>query len=138
MKSTATAVWNGTLKEGTGSLSGSSSFFTRLPYTFNSRFGDGRGGTNPEELIAAAHAGCYSMALSAELGKGGITPEHIETSSTVTIDNGTITASHLVVRARIPGISIKDFEKYAIETKSSCPVSKALKLDITLEIVLLQ
>lgn len=137
MKSTASAVWNGSLKEGSGLLSAQSTFFHKLPYTFNSRFGNGAGGTNPEELIAAAHAGCYSMALSAELGKKGIVPESIETSSTVTIDNGVITQSQLVVKAKVPGIGKADFENIALETKSVCPVSKVLNLDITLEVTLL-
>jgi len=137
MKSTATAIWNGSLKEGDGTLSAKSTFFHKLPYTFNSRFGSGAGGTNPEELIAAAHAGCYSMALSAELGKAGIQPEYIETSSTVTLEDGVISGSHLVVKAKVPGISKDDFEKAAMATKSTCPVSKVLNLNITLEITLL-
>jgi osmotically inducible protein OsmC len=137
MKSTATAVWNGSLKEGAGHLSAKSTFFNKLPYTFVSRFENGTGGTNPEELIAAAHAGCYSMALSAELGKAGIVPESIETSSTVAIENGTITTSHLVVKAKVPGISKEVFEKTARDTKSACPVSKALNLTISLEVFLL-
>jgi osmotically inducible protein OsmC len=137
MKSTAIAIWNGSLKEGTGQINAQSTFFHNLPYTFNSRFGSGAGGTNPEELIAAAHAGCYSMALSAELGKKGIEPVSIETSSTVTLDNGTITRSHLVVKAKVPGMIAADFEKIAMDTKSACPVSKALNLDITLEATLL-
>jgi osmotically inducible protein OsmC len=137
MKSTATAFWNGSLKEGTGHINAQSTFFHKLPYTFNSRFGTGSGGTNPEELIAAAHSGCYSMALSADLGKAGIVPESVETSSTVTLENGTITSSHLVVKAKVPGISKEEFEKIATGTKSTCPVSKALNLDITLETFLL-
>jgi len=136
MKSTASAVWKGSLKEGTGNLSAGSNFFTKLPYTYNSRFGNGAGGTNPEELIAAAHAGCYSMALSAELGKDGITPDSVETSSTVTLENGVIKASHLVVKAKVPGISKEAFEKYATDTKLSCPVSRALNLEIHLEAIL--
>lgn len=138
MKSTATAIWNGSLKEGSGHLSAQSTFFHKLPYTFNSRFGSGTGGTNPEELIAAAHAGCYSMALSAELGKAGIVPESIETSCTITLDNGVITTSHLEVKARVPGISMEAFDKIATDTKSACPVSKALNLNITLDFKLLQ
>jgi osmotically inducible protein OsmC len=137
MKSTATAIWNGSLKEGAGHINAQSTFFHKLPYTFNSRFGSGAGGTNPEELIAAAHAGCYSMALSAELGKAGVVPESIETSSTVTLDNGIITSSHLIVKAKVPGISKEAFEKIASDTKSACPVSKVLNLDITLEVTLL-
>lgn len=136
MKSTATATWNGNLKEGKGQITANSGFFSRLPYTFVSRFVDGSGGTTPEELIAAAHAGCYSMALSADLGKDGIVPESIETSSTVTVENGTITSSHLVVKARVKGITKSELEKYAQGTKSTCPVSKALHLTITLDVSL--
>jgi osmotically inducible protein OsmC len=137
MKSTASAEWKGSLKEGKGTMNSTSSFFRNLPYTFNSRFEGGGKGTTPEELIAAAHAGCYSMALSGDLGKAGITPEHIETTSTVTIENGTVTTSHLVVKAKIPGISKEDFQKYSVGTKSTCPVSRALNLEISLEAVLL-
>jgi len=133
MKSTATALWNGSLKDGAGYMNSKSGFFNKLPYTFVSRFETGAGGTNPEELIAAAHAGCYSMALSAELGKAGFVPESVETSSTVTIENGVITSSHLLVKAKVPGISRETFDKISRDTKSGCPVSKALKLDITLE-----
>jgi lipoyl-dependent peroxiredoxin len=134
MKSTATAIWNGSLKEGSGQMTAQSGFFKQLPYTFVSRFDTGKGGTNPEELIAAAHAACYSMALSAELGKDGIVPESITTTSAVTIENGTITKSELVVTAKVPGISKAEFEKYATATKQGCPVSKVLKLDILLDI----
>jgi osmotically inducible protein OsmC len=137
MKSTATAIWNGSLKEGDGHINAHSTFFHKLPYTFNSRFGNGAGGTNPEELIAAAHAACYSMALSAELGKAGIVPESIETSSTITLDDGVITSSNIVVKAKVPGISKEAFKKYATDTKLTCPVSKVLNLDITLEATLL-
>jgi osmotically inducible protein OsmC len=133
MKSTATAVWTGSLKDGAGHLSSGSTFFSNLPYSFNSRFGNGAGGTNPEELIAAAHAGCYSMALSAGLGKDGIIPESVETSCTITLEDGVIKASNLVVKAKVPGLSKEDFEKYARETKLTCPVSKVLNLEILLE-----
>jgi lipoyl-dependent peroxiredoxin len=136
MKSTASAVWKGSLKDGNGIMDSTSKFFSHLPYTFTSRFVDGKGGTTPEELIAAAHAGCYSMALSAELGKANIVPEQIETSATVTIENGTITTSHLVVKAKIKGISKADFANYADATKLTCPVSKALKVAISLDAVL--
>ncbi len=133
MKSTATAIWKGSLKEGAGHLSSASAFFANLPYTFNSRFGNGTGGTNPEELIAAAHAGCYSMALSAGLGKDGIIPENVETTCTITLEDGVIKTSNLVVKAKVPGLSKADFEKYARETKLTCPVSKVLNLEIHLE-----
>lgn len=137
MKSTATALWKGSLKEGEGHLNASSGLFKELPYSFVSRFVDGSGGTTPEELIAAAHAGCFSMALSAELGKAGIVPESIETSSTVTIDGGVITSSHLAVKGKVPGMSKEDFEKYADIAKVGCPVSKVLNTKITLEAILL-
>jgi lipoyl-dependent peroxiredoxin len=133
MKSTATARWNGTLKGGSGQVSAQSAFFKNLPYTFVSRFVDGSGGTTPEELIAAAHAACYSMALSANLEKAGIIPESVETTSTVTLENGVITSSHLAVKAKISGITPADFERHAADTKSTCPVSKALNLNITVE-----
>ncbi len=136
MKSTANATWKGTLKEGTGIMNSTTKYFNNLPYTFVSRFVDGTGGTNPEELIAAAHAGCYSMALSADLEKANFKPEQVEASATVTVDNGTITTSHLVVKAKVPGISKEEFAKIAAATKSTCPVSKALNLTISLEAVL--
>ncbi len=137
MKSTATAQWKGSLKDGSGHISVKSGLFKKLPYTFVSRFVDGSGGTTPEELIAAAHAGCFSMALSAELGKEGIVPESIETSSTVTIEGGTITLSHLVLKAKVPGVSREDFEKFTEIAKTGCPVSKVLNTKITLEAILL-
>jgi osmotically inducible protein OsmC len=133
MKSTASAVWKGTLKEGTGVMDSTTKFFSKLPYTFTSRFVDGKGGTNPEELIAAAHAGCYSMALSADLEKAGYKPEHVDATATVTVDNGTITTSQLVVKAKVPKISKEEFAKVAEGTKSNCPVSKALNVTISLE-----
>ena len=136
MKSTANATWKGTLKEGSGIMNSTTKYFGNLPYTFISRFVDGKGGTNPEELIAAAHAGCYSMALSADLEKANYKPEQVEASATVTVDNGTITTSHLVVKAKVPGISKEEFAKIAAATKSTCPVSKALNLTISLEAVL--
>jgi lipoyl-dependent peroxiredoxin len=137
MKSTATAQWKGSLKDGAGHVSVKSGLFKKLPYTFVSRFVDGSGGTTPEELIAAAHAGCFSMALSAELGKEGIVPESVETSSTVTIEGGTITSSHLVLKAKVPGVSREDFEKFTEIAKTGCPVSKVLNTKITLEAILL-
>ncbi len=133
MKSTANATWTGSLKEGKGVMNSATKFFSNLPYTFATRFEGAKGGTTPEELIAAAHAGCYSMALSNELGKAGFKAEQIDASATVTIENGTINSSHIVVKAKVPGISKEDFAKYATETKSACPVSKALNVQISLE-----
>lgn len=136
MKSTASATWKGTLKEGSGVMNSSMKYFSNLPYTFVSRFVESKGGTNPEELIAAAHAGCYSMALSADLEKAKFKPVQVEASATVTMDNGTITTSHLVVKAKVPGISKEEFAKIAAAAKSTCPVSKALNITISLEAVL--
>src|SRR5690348_4947182 len=132
MKRTSTAVWNGSGKEGSGHLTTQSNVLNKTKYSWHSRFEEANG-TNPEELIAAAHAGCFTMKLSFVLGAAGFTPEAIETSSTVTIDNGTITDSHLVVKAKVPGISKEKFEECAKEAKTNCPVSKALNLNITME-----
>jgi osmotically inducible protein OsmC len=136
MKRTASAVWNGGLKDGKGSISTESGVLANTQYSFSTRFEDGKG-TNPEELIAAAHAGCFSMALSAELGNAGKTPESIETEAAVTLlktDAGfTITAVHLKVRAKIPGMMPDDFAKLAENAKAGCPVSRVLKADITME-----
>jgi osmotically inducible protein OsmC len=132
MKRTSTAVWNGSGKEGSGHLTSQSNILNKTQYSWQSRFAEGTG-TNPEELIAAAHAGCFSMKLSFVLGAAGFTPDAIETNSTVTIDNGTITDSHLVVKAKVPGISKEKFEECAKEAKTTCPVSKALNMNITME-----
>jgi len=132
MKRTSTAVWNGSGKEGSGHLTTQSNILNKTQYTWKSRFEEGTG-TNPEELIAAAHAGCFSMKLSFILGAAGFTPDAIETTSTVTIESGTITDSHLVTKAKVPGISKEKFEECAKEAKTACPVSKALNMNITLE-----
>lgn len=132
MKRTATAVWNGSGKEGNGKLSSQSTALNGFQYSYNSRFEEGVG-TNPEELIGAAHAGCFSMKLSFVLGAAGFTPENIETSCTITLDNGAITNSHLVVKATVPGIDAQKFQECAEDAKANCPVSKALNMDITME-----
>lgn len=132
MKRTATAVWNGSGKEGNGKLSSQSTALDGFQYSYNSRFEEGVG-TNPEELIGAAHAGCFSMKLSFVLGAAGFTPETIETSCTITLDNGAITNSHLVVKATVPGIDAQKFQECAEDAKANCPVSKALNMDITME-----
>lgn len=125
---TADAVWNGSLKEGNGTMKFGSGAFEGA-YSFASRFAEGVG-TNPEELIGAAHAGCYSMALSGGLGDAGFAPEHIATNarvSVVPVDGGfTITTIELTVRARVPGISNEAFQEIAAATKNGCPVSRAL------------
>lgn len=136
MKRTASAVWNGGLKDGKGSISTESGVLSDTQYSFSTRFEDGKG-TNPEELIAAAHAGCFSMALSAQLGLENKTAEKIETSAEVTLlktDAGfTITAVHLKVRAKVPGATPPDFQKAAEAAKAGCPVSRLLKAEITME-----
>jgi lipoyl-dependent peroxiredoxin len=132
MKRSATAVWNGSGKEGSGNLTTQSTALKSMQYSYKSRFEEGVG-TNPEELIAAAHAGCYTMKLSFVLGGAGFTPDSLETTSTVTLDNGVITGSHLVVKAKVPGITPDKFKEAAEDAKVNCPVSKALNMDITLE-----
>ena len=131
MKRTATAVWNGSGKEGSGKLTTQSSTLKQTPYSYKSRFEEGTG-TNPEELIAAAHAGCFSMKLSFVLGAAGFTPENIETTSAVSLEEGVIKSSQLSVKASVPGISEDQFLQYAEEAKATCPVSKALNVQITL------
>ncbi len=136
MKRSASAVWTGSLKEGRGTISTDSGVLSDTQYSFATRFEDGKG-TNPEELIAAAHAGCFSMALSAEIGKLGKTPESIQTSAEVTLvknDTGfAITAVHLKVKAKVPGWDPAAFKAAAETAKAGCPVSRVLKADITLE-----
>lgn len=131
----ASAVWNGSLKEGKGTISTESKVLSHAQYSFSTRFENGIG-TNPEELIAAAHAGCFSMALSAQLGNAGITPESIETTATVTLEKTdagfTITKSHLDVTAKIPGVDAAAFEKAAHEAEVGCPISRLLKAEITM------
>ena len=136
MKRTATAVWNGSGKDGSGKLSTQSNVLKQTAYSYKSRFEEGTG-TNPEELIAAAHAGCFSMKLSFVLGGAGFTPESIETSSTVTLEDGVIKSSQLTVNAKVPGISEEKFMQCAEEAKTSCPVSKALNMQITMDATLL-
>ena len=131
----ASAVWNGSLKEGTGKISTESKVLSNAQYSFSTRFEDGIG-TNPEELIAAAHAGCFSMALSAQLGNAGITPESIETTAAVTLEKVeagfTVTKVHLDVTAKIPGANAAAFEKAAQDAKAGCPISRLLKAEITM------
>jgi lipoyl-dependent peroxiredoxin len=128
---TATAIWNGSGKDGNGKMSTQTGVLSNAQYSYKSRFEEGIG-TNPEELIAAAHAGCFSMKLSFILGAAGFTPDSIETKSEVTVDNGTITTSKLTVKAKVPGIDEQKFQQCVDEAKRECPVSKALKaLEIT-------
>ncbi len=135
MKRTATAVWNGSGKEGSGNLSTQSNVLKQTAYSYKSRFEDGTG-TNPEELIAAAHAGCFSMKLSFVLGAAGFTPESIETTSVVSLEEGVIKSSQLTVKASVPGISEDQFLQCAEDAKANCPVSKALNTQITMNATL--
>ena len=132
MKRSATANWKGSGKEGSGKLLTESGVIKNKPYDYRSRFEDGSL-TNPEELIAAAHAGCYSMKLSFVLGAAGYTPSRIETKCTVTLEAGVITGSHLEVRAKVPKLKAKDFPQYAEEAKNTCPAGKALSINVTLD-----
>jgi len=135
MERKASAVWKGGLKDGSGAVSATSGVLSNTPYSFKTRF-EGTPGTNPEELIAAAHAACFSMALSAQLGGANLTPESINTSATLTmekLDSGwTITAVHLDVTAKVPGASADAFNKAANDAKAGCPVSKVLNAKISM------
>ena len=135
----ASAVWNGNLKEGNGTISSQSGALKAAPFTFASRFEDA-GQSNPEELIGAAHAGCYSMALSNELHKAGFVSKSVETNATVTLETvdgkPTISTITLVVTATVPGMSVEEFMPIAEATKEACPVSRALTADIILEATL--
>ena len=139
MKRTGSAVWQGGLKDGKGTVSTESGVLASVPYSFSKRFGEEKG-TNPEELIGAAHASCFSMALSLVLGEAGMTADEIATSAAVTIeaaDGGfSITAVHLTVRAKIPGASDEAFQKAAAGAKAGCPVSKVLNAEITMDATL--
>jgi osmotically inducible protein OsmC len=136
MKRKASAVWRGGLKDGQGSLSTESGVLRETQYSFSTRFENGTG-TNPEELIAAAHAGCFSMAFSAELGKAGITPESIATTATITLEKTdagfTVTQSHLEVTAKVPGANQARVLEIANAAKAGCPISRLLKANITME-----
>ena len=136
MERTASAVWNGSLKEGKGSITTQSDVLSDAPYSFVTRFENGKG-TNPEELIAAAHAGCFTMALSAQLGTMNFTPRSLRTSAKVTLEKldagWTISRIHLDVSARVPGISASAFESAAASAKANCPVSRLFKAEITMD-----
>ena len=136
MKRNATAVWNGTGKEGKGHLTTQSSVLNKTQYSFNSRFADGIG-TNPEELVAAAHAGCFTMKVTFILNAAGFTPDEIETRCDITIVDGTITESHLKVKATVPGVSKEQFDTAVAEAKTNCIISKLLNTNITHEAELL-
>ena len=139
MKRKATAIWRGGLKDGKGNISTESGVLAQTPYGFGTRFESGAG-TNPEELIAAAHAGCFAMAFSAELGKAGITPEAIHATATVTLDKTdagwTVTGSHLDVVARIPGADRTKVLGIANVAKLGCPISRLLNAKVTMDAIL--
>jgi lipoyl-dependent peroxiredoxin len=140
MKRTGSAEWHGDLKSGKGSVSSASGALNRTPYSFQTRFEEGQG-TNPEELLAAAHAGCFSMALSAQLAQAGLTAENIETTCTITLEKQpegfAITESHLALKARVPGAAQDAFEKAVQAAKTGCPVSKLFRANVTLNSQLL-
>jgi osmotically inducible protein OsmC len=139
MERTASAVWNGSLKDGKGTISTQSQLLHDAPYSFVTRFENARG-TNPEELIGAAHAGCYTMALSAQLGTMHAVPEKLATTATVTLENlsgsWTISKIHLDVTAKVPGLSKEAFDSAAASAKANCPVSRLLKAEISLNTTL--
>lgn len=136
MKRTASAVWKGDLKSGKGTLSAAGGVLKETPYSFTSRFENGPG-TNPEELIAAAHAGCFTMALSAELGKAGFTPTELSTKATLALEQvdgkWTITTVDLELTGKVPGIDKAKFEEIANGAKANCPVSRVLNAKISLK-----
>jgi osmotically inducible protein OsmC len=141
MDRSASAVWHGSLKEGNGTISTQSGTLKGTQYSFKARFADGVG-TNPEELIAAAHAGCFTMALSAEVTKAGLTPDSIDTTAVLTLDvsgeKPTITKIHLTTKAKIPGIDKAKFDELSYNAEVGCPVSRVLKAaEITLDATLL-
>lgn len=137
MKRTATAIWQGSLKAGKGALTAPGGALKNTEYSFSSRFESGAG-TNPEELIAAAHSGCFAMALSAMLGEAGFTPDRLEVTAEVSLDNvppagWTVTASHLNLTAKIPGVTAAKFDEVAAKAKAGCPISRLLNAKITLD-----
>jgi len=136
---TASAAWTGGLKDGKGSISTESGALAAYPYGFAARF-EGKKGTNPEELLGAAHAGCFTMALSMILGEAGLTATEMDTSAKVTLeqvpDGFAITAVHLTLKAKIPGTDQTKFAELAAKAKAGCPLSKVIKADITLDATL--
>nr|WP_288811849.1 OsmC family protein [uncultured Sphingobacterium sp.] len=136
MRRKATALWNGNLKEGKGNLTTDSTVLDHTQYSFSTRFEDGVG-TNPEELLAAAHAGCFTMQLSAFLTEAGFPPDELKTVSTIVFENGAIVRSELELTAKIPAIDEPEFQSLAQKAKENCPVSKAFNFEKTLQATLL-
>ena len=126
------AIWNGSLKEGKGTVSTESGILDKTQYSFKTRFENGKG-TNPEELIGAAHAGCFSMQLSANLTEEGFIPDELKTTSEITFEDGEVKKSHLVLVAKVPGIEKDKFDTIVKDAKNNCPLSKLLNAEITLD-----
>ena len=135
MKRHATAVWSGSGKEGNGTVTTQSGILSNTQNSYKSRFEEGAG-TNPEELVAAAHAGCFTMKLSFVLGEAGFTPESLESTSNINFENGVLTESHLVVKGKVPGISKEKFDECVKDAEENCPISKALNMKISSEATL--
>lgn len=136
MRRKATALWNGNLKDGKGNLTTDSTVLDQAQYSFSTRFENGIG-TNPEELLAAAHAGCFTMQLSAFLTEAGFEPEELKTVSTIVFENGSIVRSELELTAKVPTIEESEFQNLAQKAKENCPVSKAFSFEKTLKAVLI-
>jgi lipoyl-dependent peroxiredoxin len=132
MKRNATAVWQGTGKDGKGHLTTQTTVLNKTQYSFSSRFEEGIG-TNPEELVAAAHAGCFAMKLSFNLSGAGFTPENLDVKCIINFENGVITESHLILKAKIEGIAKEKFEELCLDAKENCPISKLLNTNIKLD-----
>ena len=128
----ANAVWNGTGKEGSGHLSTQSGVLDKTQYSFNTRFAEGKG-TNPEELVAAAHSGCFTMKISFLLNEAGFTADNLETKCEITLENGAVTKSHLSVQGKVPGISKEKWEEVVKNAEQNCIISKLLNVSITSE-----
>jgi len=128
----ATAVWNGSGKEGSGQLTTDSNVLNKVSYNYRKRF-ENEPGTNPEELVAAAHAGCFTMKLSFVLGEKGFTPDSLQTRCEITFENGTVSKSHLVVEGKVPGINEAQFQDAVKDAEQNCPISKLLKAEISSE-----
>ena len=136
MKRNATAIWQGSGKEGKGTLTAPSKVLNNTPYSFKTRFEEGVFGTNPEELVAAAHAGCFSMKLSFNIDEAGFTADQIETKCEVTFEDGMISQSHLTVAVKVKGISKEKFDEVVAHAEKNCPISKSLKAKISVSATL--
>lgn len=142
MNRKASAIWHGTGKDGTGNVSAQSGAIKNLPYSWKTRFGDesGMSGTNPEEMIAAAHASCFTMAVSFQLSGAGFTPEELKTDADLTMENAnggwSITKIHLTLTAKVPGVTEDKFQELAKAAKENCPISRVLKADISMDATL--